>query len=186
MASVFDFHWGLPPRALQPARHQAPTHHAADVPADVVNTWKKITRQCPHTRPSAVKRWLQSQPELRDAVISEVIAVTGVLKRKMPDDFIDTIFEINTPARLVLTDLLSRFEDPETLEIHGEEFALVVKSTCATTLIRPAPDGVFVAISMKSANDHHNAGRSIIHHVTVGQALPIDIMVALEFARLQI
>jgi hypothetical protein len=186
MASVFDFSWTLPQQFQRPVQRRAPARMAADYPADLIDAWKKIAMQCPHTRPRQIKRWLQSQPAFLGAPIDQVMAKTGVLQRKMPGDFIDAVFENNTPARQVLVDLLSRFADSETLELHAEEHALVIKSHGATTLVRPAQDGVFLAISLHSINDRGNRGKTLIHHVQIGKPLPNDVLVTLEFDRLQI
>lgn len=185
MASVFDFSWTLQPQIQQPARRHPSARIAADFPRDLIDAWKMIAMQCPHTRPRQVKRWLQSQPALISAPVDQVIEKTGVLQRKMPGDFIDAVFEAGTPARQVLVDLLARFADSETLEVHAEEHALVIKSHGATTLIRPAKDGAFLAISL-STNARSNAGKTLIHHVQVDKPLPNDVMVMLEFDRLQI
>jgi hypothetical protein len=186
MASVFDFSWTLPPQRQQPARHRASTKIAADYPSDLVDMWKKIAMQCPHTRPRQIKRWLQSQPAFLGAPVDQVMENTGVLQRKMPGDFIDAVFETNTPARQVLVDLLSRFADSETLELHAEEHALVIKSHGAMTLVRPATDGVFVAISINATSARNHASKTLIHHVQAGKPLPNDVLATLEFDHLQI
>lgn len=186
MASVFDFSWTLPPQLQRPARRRGSTRIVAEYPTDLIDAWKKIAMQCPHTRPRAIKRWLQSQPAFLGAPIDQVIEKTGVLQRKMPGDFIDAVFEANTPARQVLVDLLSRFADSETLELRAEEHALVIKSHGATTLVRPATDGVFVAISINATSARSNASKTLIHHVQPGKPLPNDVLAMLEFDRLQI
>jgi hypothetical protein len=185
MASVFDNNWVLPPQVQQPMPAQVSRRSSVAHPsASEIDAWKKIAMQCPHTQYEAIRRWLHSQPALSGAPINQVIEQTRVLHRKMPHDFIDAMFAGNTPAREVLVDLLSRFTEHETLDILPEDQVLVVKSANAMTVIRPAADGVFAVILVGAANSQ--ARKSIIHHLQAGEPLPSDLLVALDFDRLQI
>jgi hypothetical protein len=185
MASVFDSNWVLPPQVQQPMpAHVSRRSSVAHPSASEIDAWKKIAMQCPHTQYEAIRRWLHSQPALRGAPINQVIEQTRVLHRKMPHDFIDAMFASNTPAREVLVDLLSRFTDHDTLDILPEDQVLVIKSAGAMTVIRPAVDGVFAVILVGTANSQ--ARKSIIHHLQAGEPLPADLLVALDFDRLQI
>jgi hypothetical protein len=187
MASVVDGNWALPPQVQQPIpAHVSKRSSVVHPSSSEIEAWKKIAMQCPHTRYEAIRRWLHLQPALRGAPINQVIEQTGVLHRKMPHDFINAMFANNTPAREVLVDLLSRFTDHETLDILPEDQVLVVKSAGATTVIRPAADGVFAVILVGTANDRGQPRKSVIHHLQAGEPLPADLLVALDFDWLQI
>jgi hypothetical protein len=129
--------------------------------------------RCPHSHPDAVKQWLRLQLVLLGAPIPQVMEGTGVLDRRMPEDFIDAVFAEGGPARRVLVDLLSRFDDQEALELLPEEEALVIRSRRATMSIRPAQDGVFVALSMGQSSD---GAKSVVRHIQADHPGPRDVL----------
>ena len=172
----------LPPQAQQPILNRTPKRMEASYPDGVIAEWVRVAARCPHSDSNLVMRWIQSQPIFLSYPVIDLIEKSGVMFRTMPDDFINAIFEVNSHARRALDEFLVVLRHSRKVDLLTEEGALVIKVGNLTASVRPARDGIFVAMAVPSEIGPSAKVRSEIHKIKSGIDFPSSLISALNKA----
>lgn len=135
----------LPPQSLPSRFLDNPARVAK--PQSIANksfdAWTILLQRCPESSAAKIESWLRKRFGLSHEEARGVINATGVLHRKMPEDFVRTVFGVTSaPARMALGLIESVFVNHAQVQLVPTDEGIMLKGRIVFSVIRPEANGV--------------------------------------------
>jgi hypothetical protein len=122
-------------------------------------------------------------PAFAGADLRVVIERTGVLSRRMPDEFIETIFgKTDAPARKALESLVSAKKVGPAIFLAPIEGGLMLRAGKSTAIARPSSKGLTLTISTPQSAAGATGRKSVVIQVNSSAEMPAEVIEVLGLA----